>query len=301
MRGRQPVQPEQGQILGKVGLGREFPKKNAAHSLIGCLVDDQKYGAIKDWSKKVATMERILKRAFSFDRAAIAVDVNTAVNRYFSNINAIDEPFVDGDFSDEDGNSASERYIPICSDRISELKPDELKASLRERVGVVFLKDGKPIQLSSGQRLFSYIVINILGAIRRNSLILVDEPELFLHPNLEIDFLRMLKSILASYNSKALIATHSIVTVREIPRDCVHVLEKTIDGIVIKNPPFETFGGDVQRISSYVFGDKAVSKPYEDWLKIKFEEYGSAASLIEALGTDINEELIIEIHAMEKK
>jgi energy-coupling factor transporter ATP-binding protein EcfA2 len=301
MRGRQPVQSEQGQIFGKVGLGREFPKKNAAHSLIGCLVDDQKYGAIKDWSKKVATMERVLKRAFSFDRAAIAVDVNTTVNRYFSNIHGFDEPFVDGEFSDEDGNPASERYIPICSDRISELKPAELKASLRERVGVVFLKDGKPIQLSSGQRLFSYIVINILGAIRRNSLILVDEPELFLHPNLEIDFLRMLKSILASYNSKALIATHSIVTVREIPRDCVHVLEKTIDGIVIKNPPFETFGGDVQRISSYVFGDKAVSKPYEDWLKIKLEEYGSAASLIEALGTDINEELIIEIHAMDRK
>ena len=301
MRGRQPVQSEQGQIFGKISLGREFPKKNAAHSLIGCLVDDQKYGAIKDWSKKVATMERVLKSAFSFDRAAIAVDANTAVGRYFSTMDGIDEPFIDGEFSDEDGNPATERYIPICSDRISELKTTELKDSLRERVGVVFLKDGKPIQLSSGQRLFSYIVINILGTIRKNSLVLVDEPELFLHPNLEIDFLRMLKSILASYNSKALIATHSIVTVREIPRDCVHVLEKTIDGVVIKNPPFETFGGDVQRISSYVFGDKAVSKPYEDWLKIKLGEYGSAASLIEALGTDINEELIIEIHAMEKK
>jgi hypothetical protein len=113
--------------------------------------------------------------------------------------------------------------------------------------------------------------------------------------------LRMLKSILASYNSKALIATHSIVTVREIPRDCVHVLEQTPDGVLIKNPPFETFGGDVQRISSYVFGDKAVSKPYEDWLRVKLTEYGSAANLIEALGRDINEELIIEIHAMEQK
>lgn len=300
MRGRQAAQTEQGQIFGKIGLGREFPKKNAAHSLIGCLIDDQKYGAIKDWSKKVATMERVLQRAFSFDKAAVAVDKNTAVARYFTNHNGMDEPFVDGEFSDEDGQPAKERYIPICSDRISVLKAVELKSALQERIGVVFLKDGKPIQLSSGQRLFSYIVINVLGAIRRNSLILVDEPELFLHPNLEIDFLRMLKSILASYNSKALIATHSIVTVREIPRDCVHVLEKTPDGVVIKNPPFETFGGDVQRISSYVFGDKAVSKPYEDWIRIKLEEYGSAASLIEALGSDINEELIIEIHAMEK-
>lgn len=298
LRGRQPVQ--EGQIFGKVGLGRDFPKTNAARSLIHCLVDDQKYGAIRDWSKKVATMERVLKRAFSFDRAAIAVDANKDVARYFSTTNGVEEPFVDGEYSDEDAQSAGVRYVAICSDRISELKAIELGDNLREKVGVVFLKNGKPIQLSSGQRLFSYIVINILGAIRPNSLILVDEPELFLHPNLEIDLLRMLKSILTSYNSKALIATHSIVTVREIPRDCVHVLEQTPDGVVIKNPPFETFGGDVQRISSYVFGDKAVSKPYEDWIKNKLEEYGSAASFIEALGSNINEELIIEIHAMEK-
>ena len=299
MRGRQPVQPEQGNIFGKVSLGREYPKKNAAHSLIGCLVDDQKYGSIKDWSKKVATMERVLKRAFSFDRAAVAVDASADISRYLSNHGSTDEPYVDGEFSDEDGHPAIVRYIAVSSDRISDLNAKELARNLRERVGVVFLKDGKPIQLSSGQRLFSYIVINILGSIRRNSLILVDEPELFLHPNLEIDFLRMLKSILASYNSKALIATHSIVTVREIPRDCVHVLESTSEGVVVKSPPFETFGGDVQRISSYVFGDKAISKPYEEWLRIKLEEYGSAAKLIEALGNNINEELIIEIHAME--
>ena len=299
LRGRQPVQ--EGQIFGKVGLGRDFPKTNAARSLIRCLIDDQKYGAIKDWSKKVATMERVLNRAFSFDRAAIAVDASKDIARYFSTTNGVDEPFVDGEYSDEDALPDGVRYVAISSDRISELKAIELSNNLREKVGVVFLKNGKPIQLSSGQRLFSYIVINILGAIRSNSLILVDEPELFLHPNLEIDLLRMLKSILTSYNSKALIATHSIVTVREIPRDCVHVLEQTSDGVVIKNPPFETFGGDVQRISSYVFGDKAVSKPYEDWLKKKLEEYGSADSLIKALGSNINEELIIEIHAMEKE
>jgi len=144
-------------------------------------------------------------------------------------------------------------------------------------------------------------VINILGAIRRNSLILIDEPELFLHPTLEIAFIRMLKSILASYGSKALVATHSLVAVREIPRDCVHVFEQTDQGLAIKTPPFETFGGDVQRISSYVFGDKALSKPYEDWLRVQLKEFGTASNLIAALGDDINEELIIQIHAMERE
>ena len=298
MRGRMEPFADNKQELGKIALGRDFPKTNAAQSLIDCLADDQKYGGIKEWSNKVETMERVLKRAFSFDQAAVAVDSNVEADAFFTSTAWLMDTHVDGSFADEDGHSALERYIPITADRVANLNVPVLREHLHARLGVVFLKEGKPIHLSSGQRLFSYIVINILGAIRRNSLILVDEPELFLHPSLEIAFIRMLKSILASYGSKALVATHSLVTVREIPRDCVHVFEQTTEGIVVKTPPFETFGGDVQRISSYVFGDKALSKPYEEWLQVQLKELGSAEKLIAALGEDINEELIIQIHAM---
>jgi len=152
--------------------------------------------------------------------------------------------------------------------------------------------------LSSGQKLFSFIVINILCGIRRDSLILIDEPELFLHPTLEIRFVGMLKDILQHFNSKALMATHSVVTVREVPSDCVHVFVRTDEGLVVKRPPFQTFGGDVQRISSYVFGDSATTKPFEGWIKEQLEELGNADALIESLGEDINEELIIQIRAM---
>src|SRR3546814_2309787 len=86
----------------------------------------------------------------------------------------------------------------------------------------------------------------------------------------------MLKKILARVNSKALLATHSEVTVREIPAACVHVFEKTDEGLAIKRPPFQTFGGDVQRISSYVFGDSQASKPFEKWIEGQMEELGSA-------------------------
>ena len=44
----------------------------------------------------------------------------------------------------------------------------------------------------------------------------------------------------------------------------------------------------------------SLSKPYEEWLQIQLKEFGTAAALIEALGDDINEELIIQIHAMER-
>lgn len=299
-RGRMKALTDSKRGSDRVTLSREFPKTNAARSLLACLADDQKYGAIKEWSKKLETMERVLNRAFAFDRAAVVVDSDVDVADFFTTKEALAEPHLQGEIGDEDGHSPNECYVPIASDRVQELKVPTLSKHLRDRLGVIFLKDGKPIHLSSGQRLFSYIVINILGAIRRNSLILIDEPELFLHPTLEIAFIRMLKAILASYGSKAVVATHSLVAVREIPRDCVHVFEQTNKGLAIKTPPFETFGGDVQRISSYVFNDKSLSKPYEDWLKGQLAERGSAEQLIAALGNDINEELIIQIHAMER-
>ena len=127
---------------------------------------------------------------------------------------------------------------------------------------------------------------------------LIDEPELFLHPTLEIQFVEMLKEILASFNSKALLATHSEVIVREVPADCVHVFQRTEDGLVISRPPFKTFGGDIQRISSYVFGDHAVSKPFEKWLARKLDDFGTSDALIQALGDNINEELLVQIRAM---
>lgn len=300
LRGRMKALTDSKRGSDRITLSREFPKTNAARSMLACLADDQKYGAIKEWSNKLETMERVLKRAFSFDRAAVVVDSDVDVDGFFATQEGLTEPHLQGEFGDEDGHSLNERYVPIASDRVQELKVQVLSKHLRDRLGVVFLKDGKPIHLSSGQRLFSYIVINILGTIRRNSLLLVDEPELFLHPTLEVAFIRMLKSILASYGSKAVVATHSLVAVREMPRDCVHVFEQTDEGLTIKSPPFETFGGDVQRISSYVFGDKSLSKPYEDWLKVQLAERGSAEELIVALGEDINEELIIQIHAMER-
>lgn len=274
---------------GKIRLSHEFPKRNAAHALIACVADDTKYGAIKGWARKVQTVERVLRTAFEFDLAAVSVDATVLPDSDYG----IDHD--DGFYFDEDD---SHRYVWISPDRVGLLNVPDLQRHLQADSGVHFFRGGERIELSSGQRLFAYIVINIIGAIRRNSLVLIDEPELFLHPTLEVQFIEMLKEILSSFNSKALLATHSLVTVREIPASCVHVFERATDRLVIKQPPFQTFGGDVQRISSYVFGDRSVSKPFERWISDKIEELGSAEELIAQLGDEINEELIIQIKAM---
>ena len=63
------------------------------------------------------------------------------------------------------------------------------------------MKDGNKVDISSGQRLFCYIVLNVVGQIRSDSLIVIDEPELFLHPTLEIEFISLLKKVLEAFNS----------------------------------------------------------------------------------------------------
>ncbi|WP_063804786.1 AAA family ATPase [Burkholderia gladioli] len=306
LRGREQVFDKHGAASTRIRLSQTRPKQNAAHSLLACVSDDQEYGEIKDWSAKIATLTNVLRTAIDFDYVAIAVKSTESIDQFFdqSSMFFIDKTLEESDAvlrlptEGEDINEATDILIPIAEDRVDALVVDLLKRHVRPGKGIVFLKDGEAVELSSGQRLFSYVVFNILGAIRRNSLILIDEPELFLHPTLEIAFLSMLKKILVSYRSKALIATHSLIAVRELPRSCVHVYDRTNEGLYIKHPPFETFGGDIQRISSYAFGDKSVSKPFESWISEKLAEYGSAEKLIDALGDDINEEMIIQISAM---
>lgn len=274
----------------RIRLSHEFPKANAAQSLIACLADDKKFRVITDWARKVSTMEEVLRTAFQFDFAAVEIEPNRRVRSLYSEFNE-----VEGATSIDVGDS---RYVPVASHNVNHVDAARLLDACITKSGVSFFRDGLPIELSSGQRLFAYIVINLLGVIRRNSLVLIDEPELFLHPTLEIQFVEMLKEILASFNSKALLATHSEVVVREVPADCVHVFQRTEDGLIVSHPPFQTFGGDIQRISSYVFGDNIVSKPFEKWIAQKLEEFGSADALIEAIGDSLNEELLVQIKAM---
>lgn len=208
LRGR--TTPSDASKRGRITLSHDYPKRNAAQSLVQCLADDRRLRSIRDWSGKVATMERVLRTAMEFDHAAVEVGPRKRKESFYLDTMLVDPLAIDVGEGEE-----RRRFIPIASGRVDELDDERLSAALEAASGVTFFLDGQPIELSSGQRLFAYIVINILGAIRRNSLILVDEPELFLHPTLEIQFVDMLKTILSRFSSKALLATHSVVTVRE--------------------------------------------------------------------------------------
>lgn len=294
LRGRaasQPVGEQKPNVASSVSLSREIPREDTIKSLLSCIADDQRYRHIKGWGQKIVTAIRVLRAAIDFDEMALKIT---------SRVNP-DDLVRDGDveapFKEITFKKKTEVYALITSDTVNMWEHERLSKSLLASKGVVFIKGNSILALSSGQRLFAYLVLNVLGAIKRNSLILIDEPELFLHPSLEVQLVDMLKQILNAFNSRAVLATHSVSIVREVPSDCVHVLERAEDHLVIKNPPFQTFGGDVQRIASYVFGDKSVSKPFEQWISDRLVNM-EVDELIASLEGHINEELIIQIHAM---
>lgn len=274
---------------GRIGISRNLPSSDSVASLIKCIKEDEKYGFLPDWINKYNTIINVLKNAIEFDELGFAlregVDPLSIFNTPFGSM-----------YEDKIYNIGSINYVLLDESVMDLLNFDLYRNYVDDQRGVIFLRDGKSVNPSSGQRLFSYIVINILGALKNNSLVIVDEPELFLHPTLEIKFISLMKFVLKSFNSKAVLATHSLVSVREVPAKCVHVIKNNDAGKVVVSPPFETFGGDVQRISSYVFGDKSVSKPFETWLNEKVEEMGGPEQFINALGDELNEELIIKIN-----
>jgi ABC-type multidrug transport system ATPase subunit len=274
----------------RVGISRHLPASDSIYSLLKAFYDDHKFNFMPNWTSKIEAIWSVLQPAIEFDSLGFEIEKDIEGIEFIPNF---PEYIVDGD----------NKYFPI-NDDIYELMQGwgvDITQSVSFKDGVVFIKNGKKVEISSGQRLFCYIVLNVVGQIKNDSLVVIDEPELFLHPILEIEFISLLKQVLKAFNSKAILATHSLAIAREIPANCIHVYRKHEGEMEIEHPPFETFGGNMQRISSYVFGDKSVSKPFDEWLDLKMEEDPDAEKLIQTLGDEINEEMTMKILSLGRK
>jgi energy-coupling factor transporter ATP-binding protein EcfA2 len=102
----------------------------------------------------------------------------------------------------------------------------EINAAPGDETLVVFVDD-LPYQLSEqGAGLAQFILVFAFVATRESSWIFIDEPELNLHPSLQIDFL----TSLAAYAARGVVfATHSIGLARAIAQD-VHSVVRLDDG-----------------------------------------------------------------------
>ncbi|WP_339456079.1 AAA family ATPase [Pseudomonas sp. EA_65y_Pfl1_P120] len=138
-------------------------------------------------------------------------------------------------------------------------------------------------RLSAGQRLALNCVFHILSKIDRRTLILFDEPELHLHPQLLTGLLSTLSEILESQDSFAIIATHSPLVIQQLPMECVHVLRRDRMTPMVLKPTFQTFGESLSELTKFVFSSTEADRDYRSILDRMYTEANHDIETVRAI------------------
>ena len=170
---------------------------------------------------------------------------------------------------------------PLLSEIWAEVEIESDFVSMREAF----------INMSSGHKIVTLTVTRLVELVKEKTLILIDEPELHLHPPLLSALTRVISEIAAERNGVAIIATHSPVVLQEIPSNCVWALQRY--GSISKafRVSTETFGESVSRLTSEVFKLSIDSTGFRKILKDLLDEMnGSAQQTLNALNDQLGAE-----------
>lgn len=137
---------------------------------------------------------------------------------------------------------------------------------------------------SSGQSMLINLIVEIVAHIRKNTLILIDEPEIHLHPKGITTFIGILNKICKEFNSCCILATHSSVIVQELLSRNVIVMDRQIDGSPIVRPMrVESLGENLTTITEDVFGRSQVSPYYKKIVKDLVEYNDSIEDVLQLI------------------
>lgn len=230
-----------------------YPSKLSIESLIKIIKYDQENNWWKDKKTRFSILKETLKLCMDFDDIFIMDNNNNEI-------------LISNDLS------------------ISKIK----ESSINYNVGLIFRKSGIKLSLSSGQIIYSYILPSIMSEIEEESLLILDEPELYLHPELEVNLINMIKNILYETDSYSIIATHSAIIAREVERKSINILRKHDNITRVFKPSIETYGESIVRIIAEVFDDNYVEKPFQHEINkyINHNENFSLDSIRGLIGDD---------------
>lgn len=127
--------------------------------------------------------------------------------------------------------------------------------------------------LSSGHKIILLSVAALVITVNQNTLVLIDEPELYLHPPLVSEYIRSISRIMVEANGLCIVATHSPIVLQEIPKQNVKILEspnKDTSLFEIKEPSLETFGENVATLTKYVFKYDIIKSGFYNKIKQLF-------------------------------
>lgn len=121
---------------------------------------------------------------------------------------------------------------------------------------------------SSGQNIIFQFITRFIESIEYNSLLIFDEPETHLHPNIAGRLIRTINNILEDYNSFCILSTHSPVIVQEIPSKYIRIFDRQDNYPLIYNPIIECFGENLSIISNSIFKVDEEKELYKQQLEL---------------------------------
>lgn len=165
---------------------------------------------------------------------------------------------------------------------------------------VILYKNNVPYPFenaSSGEKHFIYEVTNIASKIENNSLILIDEPEISMHPNWQMKYISTLKNIFKDYASvHFIIATHSHYIVSDLEPTSSSLIAITYNPVTKERQTeildYSTYAWSAENILYNVFGVRTTRNYYFEMDmrtlldivgKRKYQEFDYARILIKKL------------------
>lgn len=151
-------------------------------------------------------------------------------------------------------------YHPLMRKVLPEIADYKLwQIEKNEKGDETFILNEKEISLfleniSSGQLQLFLLITFIFERITFDSLIIIDEPEVHLHPKAIRDLFKLLISLLGLFQSYCIVSTHSPLIIRELPGRNVYLMRRNDNIPEIGKIGIETLGEDISILYNKVFG-----------------------------------------------
>lgn len=154
--------------------------------------------------------------------------------------------------------------------------------------------------LSSGQNILVYTITELIANLRRDSIVLFDEPETHLHPNAIAILVKVINKILIHYNSFAIIATHSPIVIQETPSKNVRVFDRIGNTPIIKKLSIESFGENISKLNDVVFYRNEFKEIYKDYFDEEIKNF-TIEQINEKFNNCLSLNALLYLNAINKK
>lgn len=143
-------------------------------------------------------------------------------------------------------------------------------------------------ELSSGQKIVLLSLLNLIIKVFEKTLVIIDEPELFLHPPLLKAYIRGVEEIVEEGNGICLLATHSAIVLQEVPNTNIRKLKydfESHEGSIVKLSS-KTYGESISFINDTIFGTDLRNTGFYKVLQDKIGEEQISDNFETVLGSE---------------